>query len=232
MKFPYSHGRTLNMMYPSKFASIVQESSRRALTNQQDVLRVLAGLIRRSSKGKVCDFLYGIPLDDLLDYWTFKGDNRILSRREGFPSYSWAGWQGSTLIPTAYTGLSSWIHLWITSPKTGQRRGPFRKQSILREKLAQMKLPTDVLYHLSTTEQPPVLESRPFDTDKSPPMYLRYEMLEVRTICQTSRAFVYVTVRAKAHRLDYSGTVQGVVNLDGFNDGDDAYWELIKTECF
>lgn len=237
MRFPYSQGRTLDMKHTSTFASIIQESSRRALTNQQDVLRALAGLIRRSSKVRRNDFLYGIPVDEISAYLAFKGDNRILRRREGFPSYSWAGWQGSILIPSTLSARSPcWIRWWITSPTTGQRRGPFRQpfqqRGFLHRELARMNLSTDILYHLRTTKQPSMLEPKPFALDKSPPTYLSYELLQFWTICQKSRAFVYDTVRTKAHLLDDSGTVQGVVNLDGFNDGDDAYWQLIKTECF
>jgi hypothetical protein len=74
------------------------EYSHREIRNQQDWLKALAGIHRRLSKTWKCGFLEGLPtvaFELFLGFQRKRSTNVYLRRRENFPSYSWAGWQGS-----------------------------------------------------------------------------------------------------------------------------------------
>ncbi|KAF6806390.1 hypothetical protein CSOJ01_08885 [Colletotrichum sojae] len=77
-----------------QFARLVEAYTKRALTDQKDVLRAMAGIIRRMSVKTNGRFLQGLPVAALDAFLLFRGDGQALRRRQGFPSYSWTGWRG------------------------------------------------------------------------------------------------------------------------------------------
>ncbi|KAL6922870.1 hypothetical protein FSST1_000144 [Fusarium sambucinum] len=70
--------------------------SQRALTNQNDASRAMAGITRKIAEAMRCTFFQGLPtvmFDRFIIFWAH---GSILHRRSMFPSYSWPGWRGCT----------------------------------------------------------------------------------------------------------------------------------------
>lgn len=89
--------------------------TRRALTNQSDALRAMAGIIRRFTESMKCRFFQGLPTALFDIFLMFTGT--LLHRRPSFPSYSWAGWRGSVDYDISYLFLrtNTWLRhrTWI-----------------------------------------------------------------------------------------------------------------------
>ena len=69
--------------------------TKRALTDQNDAPRAMAGIIRRFTEVMKCRFLEGL-LTALFDrFIIFRAFKNTLHRRSSFLSYSWTGWRGS-----------------------------------------------------------------------------------------------------------------------------------------
>ncbi|KAJ4317165.1 hypothetical protein N0V84_007469 [Fusarium piperis] len=85
----------------------------RTLTDQNDVMRAMAGVIRRVSEKTKSRFIQGLPTAAWDSFITFTALNSILRRRRGFPSYSWCGWQGRISLEPP-TNWNSWLtKTWI-----------------------------------------------------------------------------------------------------------------------
>jgi hypothetical protein len=69
--------------------------TQRALTNQNDAFRAMAGIIRRFTEVMKCRFLEGLPTALFDRFIIFYAFHNTLHRRPSFPSYSWTGWRGS-----------------------------------------------------------------------------------------------------------------------------------------
>lgn len=65
----------------------------RQLTYASDILNAMDGICRALSIRCKCSFFQGMPVAALDLYLVFH-TLRVADRRQGFPSYSWAGWQG------------------------------------------------------------------------------------------------------------------------------------------
>ncbi|KAM6536145.1 hypothetical protein FALCPG4_005662 [Fusarium falciforme] len=72
--------------------------TKRALTDQHDAPRAMAGIMRRFIGAMRCQFLECIPTALFDRFIIFHGFNSILHRRIAFPSYSWTGWRGSISV--------------------------------------------------------------------------------------------------------------------------------------
>jgi len=72
--------------------------TKRALTNQNDALRAMAGVIRRYIEAMKCRFLGGLPTASFDRFIIFNAFGNTLHRRPYFPSYSWAGWRGAIKV--------------------------------------------------------------------------------------------------------------------------------------
>ncbi|KAI1414331.1 heterokaryon incompatibility protein-domain-containing protein [Hypoxylon sp. FL1857] len=66
----------------------------RHMTYQSDGLNAMAGLCRRLGERGRCSLLQGIPVSSFDLYLPFQPRAKRIQRREGFPSWSWAGWIG------------------------------------------------------------------------------------------------------------------------------------------
>ncbi|RDL32964.1 uncharacterized protein BP5553_08403 [Venustampulla echinocandica] len=100
----------------------------RALTNPNDILRALAGIIRRLSERAKCRFFEGIPTAAFDAFIVFKAHYFVLHRRVGFPSYSWTGWKGGISAEgrnhRAFGNLNKWLEedtwiIWYKRSATG-----------------------------------------------------------------------------------------------------------------
>ncbi|KAF4466688.1 hypothetical protein FALBO_6453 [Fusarium albosuccineum] len=68
--------------------------TQRALTNQNDAPRAMAGIIRRFTEVMKCQFFQSLPTVMFDRFVIFHTDSTALHRRPSFPSYSWIGWRG------------------------------------------------------------------------------------------------------------------------------------------
>jgi hypothetical protein len=99
---------------PEDYSIFLLYYSMRALTNQGDALRAMAGIIRRLSEKVKYRFFEGLPTAVLDAFLIFKAHGTNLQRRSGFPSYSWTGWRGRINIDTP-TAMNEWLasRTWI-----------------------------------------------------------------------------------------------------------------------
>jgi hypothetical protein len=70
----------------------------RNLTDQDDALRAMAGIMRRFSENLRYPFFEGLPSAAVDAFVLFIPNFSKLSRRLGFPSYSWTGWRGGIVV--------------------------------------------------------------------------------------------------------------------------------------
>jgi hypothetical protein len=80
-----------------EFARVVEEYSSRQLTDKGDVIFALQGLLNILSGAMLTEFRYGLP-ENLFDVSVLWAPRGILKRRcasNPFPSWSWAGWEGT-----------------------------------------------------------------------------------------------------------------------------------------
>lgn len=101
------------------FAIMLIYYTSRALTDQNDILRAMSGIIRRLSEKARCRFLEGLPTAGLDIFVLFRSFACTLHRRRGFPTYSWTGWKGPIhVVPEAFRSvelLNKWLEedTWI-----------------------------------------------------------------------------------------------------------------------
>ncbi|KAK0654943.1 hypothetical protein B0T16DRAFT_2205 [Cercophora newfieldiana] len=72
------------------YAIMLPDYTGRALTKDEDMLRAMAGIMRRVSDKIQCPMLEGLPMNAIDHFIRFFG--------RGFPSYSWAGWRGKIQV--------------------------------------------------------------------------------------------------------------------------------------
>ncbi|PQE14955.1 heterokaryon incompatibility protein [Rutstroemia sp. NJR-2017a WRK4] len=84
-------GTSISMMY----FRAVEAHTRRMLTYPSDILNALAGVLMTQSRMMDCEIFQGLPaaIFDIAMLWQPSGETEM-RRREGFPSWSWAGWEG------------------------------------------------------------------------------------------------------------------------------------------
>ncbi|PQE04554.1 heterokaryon incompatibility protein [Rutstroemia sp. NJR-2017a BVV2] len=84
-------GTSISMMY----FRAVETYLRRMLTYSSDIINALAGVLTTQGRMMDCEIFHGLPVAifDMAMLWQPSGVAEI-RRREGFPSWSWAGWEG------------------------------------------------------------------------------------------------------------------------------------------
>ncbi|KAM5387017.1 hypothetical protein ACJZ2D_000310 [Fusarium nematophilum] len=102
------------------FSTMLFYYTKRALTNQNDAPRAMAGIIRRFAGVMKCHFFQGLPTAMLDRFIIFHAFGAVLHRRSSFPSYSWIGWRGSINVDlndgaTREGGGNTWLRdrTWI-----------------------------------------------------------------------------------------------------------------------
>ncbi|KAK0705595.1 heterokaryon incompatibility protein-domain-containing protein [Lasiosphaeris hirsuta] len=76
------------------YDALVLHYTDRSLTDQSDVLNAFAGMQKLLEKQLGTLFIQGIPPSAFDFFILFTGHWVVLKRRQGFPSWSWAGWVG------------------------------------------------------------------------------------------------------------------------------------------
>ena len=98
------------------FAKLLGYYTQCGMTNVQDALRALAGLMRRFRLKMGNAIFQGLPTSHFTDFLAFNGEN--LRRRSGMPSYSWAGWIGRVYVGVKSKRASNWI-VWYGREPSG-----------------------------------------------------------------------------------------------------------------
>ncbi|KAH6959507.1 heterokaryon incompatibility protein-domain-containing protein [Fusarium avenaceum] len=92
--------------------------TKRAITNQNDASRAMAGITRKIAEATKCNFFQGLPTAMLDLFIIFYAAGSILQRRSIFPSYSWTGWRSGIdidVLPGSDIDDNTWLkdHTWI-----------------------------------------------------------------------------------------------------------------------
>lgn len=77
----------------AQYARMVEDYTVRQLTFGSDIIRALEGLLHIFQRSFQTELVCGLP-KSLLDVALLWKPTRPLKRRNGFPSWSWAGWHG------------------------------------------------------------------------------------------------------------------------------------------
>ena len=77
-----------------EYVKMIEQYTHREMSYQSDILNAFAGLLHIFSLCFKCSTFFGLP-ESLLDISLLWRPTQPLERRNGFPSWSWAGWAGS-----------------------------------------------------------------------------------------------------------------------------------------
>ncbi|KAK3303885.1 heterokaryon incompatibility protein-domain-containing protein [Chaetomium strumarium] len=205
------------------YSTMLLYYSRRALTYQGDVLNAMAGIMRRVSHKMKCRFLEGLPTASLDLFLLFRSHRSMLRRREGFPSYSWAGWQGPVMVVDLPGDENKWLHdhTWIVWYK----RSPRGVANLVWDPLANDSFPFHDDNYIGYREPrrpftPPV--ALPFATTRTQAhgtvevTALRsYPILQFWTLAVFFHLEIMDPIRGMAMVRDRGGTACGALYLDG-----------------
>jgi hypothetical protein len=214
---------TANRELPLRaFEIMLTYYTKRALTNQSDILRALAGIVRRTSERATCQFLEGIPIPSLDRFITFQADGCIFRRRGGFPSYSWTGWKGriifDTPLPQRWNGEKAACTIWYKRSPSGvvslvqdsSELGP-RPVNDARQFSAHFR----TLLGSSSIQVFPTIPTEPLPVQLPATEYhlLQFWALSVHFKLQTKDA-----LEGTAFILDEEGARLGCIKLDGIEE--------------
>lgn len=206
------------------FITILRYYSPRALTYQQDVLKAMAGIIRRLSDKMKCRFLEGLPTAtfDICILFVQNGSN--LRRREGFPSYSWTGWKGSLTIFTTGTNKfltqDTWI-IWYkrsTSGITNLVWDPLANESFPYHDLEYIGYRERRLFQCPVTLSFPTTRTRPTDDIALASIARNYPVLQFWTLSVHFGIQFTNRMESTGHILDRFGNTCGFLYLDDFGE--------------
>jgi len=218
---------TMYMYYPlGDFAVMLVYYTKRALTNQGDVLRAIEGIIRRFSERVKCRFFEGMPTAALDAFITFESFGfTSLHRRTGFPSYSWVGWKGGIdinqrRINNDWLRTNTWI-IWY-------KRSPSGITNLVWDPVANESFPTDDPEYVGYRERRPFgsLPALGIKTSRTAPTedltfdmpHLTYPLLQFWTLAVFYKISGIDVFRGWGDALAESGTVCGSICLDGFEE--------------
>ncbi|KAF5676341.1 hypothetical protein FDENT_9510 [Fusarium denticulatum] len=206
------------------YANILENYTTRALTNQNDVLRAMAGIIRRFSVKMNYRFIQGLPIEALDAFILFQGRGVCLHRRPGFPSYSWCGWQGHISIETPrrdeWFSTCTWI-IWY-------ERFPSGVISLIWDPTANGQISADDAPCSGYRQRPrfdtlvlsgfPTTHTAPTETPPLPSLLPSYPLLQFWTLSLRLKLTNLDVFTGQCHVQGKSGTDCGVLFLDGFED--------------
>lgn len=217
----------LQMLEPFEdYKELVKTYSRRVLTTQDDAFRAMSGIIRRISENEQWHIVEGMPMGALENMMLFRRKLHPLSRRSGFPSYSWLGWKGELEFMEGFYFFEAWISWYVRHPSTSEIL-PIERPSVSLQSRAQVTGITASNY-MATYRKPDfgvlprpcvqmderVPSEKPAKPHPSPTFSLLY--------------FSTLAVFFELTRMDYvkglanvthpvKGTI-GMVTLDGFDE--------------
>jgi len=194
-------------------STLLVQYTTKELTYATDYLAAFSGIFERVSTQLSCgEFIQGMPSFDLELFLAFLPNRDIdkepstLTRREGFPSYSWAGWTSG--IHFLFRSASTWI-IWYKLDETGSNRvlAPEKRETGLR---------TDpIVPPLIESCYVDTLETVPSGTINPEPSFPLYTLLQFWTIAARFRVLSPPTSKDKNKNilLDSSGLECGWIGL-------------------
>ncbi|KAI1741354.1 HET-domain-containing protein [Xylaria scruposa] len=203
------------------FESLILYYTRRSLTNQEDVLNAVEGILQRLSRKMKWRFLVGLPTACFDYFIIFRRHGMALYRRPTFPSYSWAGWKGPLThgrmpYDNVWLNTSTWI-IWY-------RRSARGALNLVWDILANEDFPMDddsyLGYRKRTPFQPPVPLA--FPTSRTQPTENLDDAIPVRTypVLQFWTLSAFFNIKVVNHLATYAsiidefGTPCGALCLD------------------
>jgi hypothetical protein len=214
---------TIHMEHPLEdFQTMLLYYSKRALTNQEDVLNAMGGIIQRLSRRMKCRFFEGLPtaMFDLIILFTC--DDTPLRRRRGFLSYSWAGWRGAINWSPKSEDINKWLErsTWIVWYKRRACGTP----NLVWHILANENFPHDdneyigyrqrQLFHSPVTLPFPTGRTRPTEELGYALPVLNYPVLQFWTLAAFFGIRIADIIKSFAWITDRSGTTCGALYLD------------------
>ncbi|KAM5343593.1 hypothetical protein ACJ41O_012130 [Fusarium nematophilum] len=207
------------------YAEMLSYYTRLALTDQTDVLRAMAGIIRRVSEKVKYRFIQGLPTGDLDAFVIFHACDSILRRRSGFPSYSWCGWRGGIEIGVAprqnrWLASATWI-IWHKRSESGVT-------NLVWDIVANDSFPAhDVSYvgyrRRRRFQHPvplgfPTTRTAPTESPPLPSLMPPYPVLQFWTLAVYVKMNDIDVFSARCNIHGKSGVVCGNLFLDGFEE--------------
>ncbi|KAJ3523374.1 hypothetical protein NM208_g12478 [Fusarium decemcellulare] len=188
--------QTVLMTWPEwDYSTMLFYYTKRALTNQNDAPRAMAGIIRRFTEVMKCQFFQSLPTVMFDRFVIFHGDLTALHRRPSFPSYSWIGWRGPIRV---YSGLDD-------------GGGDDDTNEWLRDR-------TWIIWY---KRSPSGITNLVWDPDANPSFPLRdmeYVGYRSRRVFSDARIFDIDVFKATGYLADSNNTKCGFVWLDGFEE--------------
>ena len=216
------------------YSIMLRHYTSRVLTNQADILRAMAGIIRRFTDAMKCKFFEGLPTALFDVFLLFRGT--LLRRRSSFPSYSWTGWHGSIEIISLdpYRNTNEWLRdrTWIVwhsrsvSGGTNLIWDPAANPASFQPLLSIVPHPSTRRYQ----------ERRPFSFRRAVPEHVdpmritptqdvpfrcpvpEYSMLQFWTLAAFYTISDTDEFRGKGYLLDRNQTKCGIVWFDGYEE--------------
>ncbi|KAJ2991381.1 hypothetical protein NUW58_g2535 [Xylaria curta] len=235
----------IEMLDPSlDFQTFVMYYTMRSLTNQEDTLNALGGIIQRLSRKMKCGFLEGLPIVIFDLAILFTGTKGSPRRRHNFPSYSWAGWKGTVDYSWFIIDENEWLNTstWIVWYK----RSAHGALSLVWDILANEGFPYNddkyIGYRKRNPFQPPM--PLPFSTGRTQPTedlgraipVLNYPVLQFWTLSARFNLRMINNITGHALIIDRFGTTCGGLSLDDV-EGSDFFgsvepYELIAVSTY
>lgn len=223
------HGASQNLVQLSRlkdpvknYAGVLEHYTARALTNQGDALHGLAGTMRRVGQKLGQEIVQGLPSGEIDSFLLFRSASGggFSSRRRGFPSWSWAGWEqavtfGYDDIVSNWPESQNWI-VWYEKARSGATRllSTYSDvQSDHRSDLSSRKYEFGRRYSLD------IAHTAPTQHQHQPIAGQRYSFLQFWTLA------VYYDIRVEnelagiytIHGKDSSNC--GIIRVDGLESG-------------
>jgi hypothetical protein len=216
-----------NLEYPADdYRILLFYYTKRAMTNQADALRAMAGIIKRLSRKMKCGFFQGVPTAVFDSFMVFRAFSSLLSRRQGFPSYSWTGWIGGIDFPSGLGDENDWLahRTWIVWYK----RSPLGAVELVWDPIANEFFPANAMEYIGYRKRSgfPNWHKLGFPTSRTTPTEVihfdcaipPYPLLQFWTLA------VYYTISdlevftAQAYILDNQQKRCGSIYIDGYED--------------
>ena len=94
------------------FDALVSVYSGRHLSEESDALNACRGSLNRLGRSSNRTFIFGLPKEDFLRALLWKPHHKnILTRRPGFPSWSWLGWTGRSEYQSWLSEMSDYLSI-------------------------------------------------------------------------------------------------------------------------
>ncbi|UPK97518.1 hypothetical protein LCI18_008453 [Fusarium solani-melongenae] len=205
------------------YSSMLMYYTARVLADQNDVLRAMAGIIRRISDKTNLEFLQGLPTGALDCFVIFRCHGCILRRRKGFPSYSWCGWRGRIGINMPFK-VNEWLTetwiVWYKRSRSGVTSLVWDPESIPADDESRIGYRARNGFQSPVALDFPTTRTTPTEIPQLPAQMPPYPVLQFWTLA------VYLKLRnvnvfTGICRLEReSGVDCGEMSLDGFEETD------------